>query len=303
MTHDHSHHNHHHPEDFNKAFCVAVIANTLFVILQIFFSWYAGSASLFADAIHNLGDVLSLLLSWLANKLMVRKPTPSATFGWKKTSIMAALANGMLLVFSCGMIVLESIYRFIEPEQVHALSVMIVAFAGVVVNGLTAMLFIKGMDDLNIKSAFLHLAYDALISAGVVVTAIIIYFTEWYRIDSIMALVIAAIILKGTWVLFTDSFRLLSDAVPRDISWQDVYEFLLTQPGVEEVHDLHIWALSTRENALSVHMLDSKRLFDDKARLKCIDHLKHNFSIHHVTIQVEHQKGACNHSCTHSPLL
>ncbi|KTD65287.1 cation diffusion facilitator family transporter [Legionella spiritensis] len=300
MGHHHSengHHHHHAPQEFNRAFIIAIVANGLFVIIQVMYAYWANSTSLLADAIHNLGDVLSLILAWIANRLLKRLPTERSTYGMKKTSILAALANGILLVFSCGIIATEAMYKFFSPSEVQALTVMIVAGIGIVVNGATAALFVRGTDDLNIRGAYLHLFYDALISVGVVISAGLMYWTDWLWIDPLVGLLIALIILKGTWALFTDSFRLIIDAVPRGISWQSVQETLRSEPGVEQVHDLHIWAMSTQENALSVHLWMPDVVLSDEARLRIVRTLKKEHNIHHSTIQVEKNLTYCDDAC------
>lgn len=297
-SHDHSHSHHHGVLQFNKAFLIAIIANGLFVICQIVFAYIANSTSLLADAIHNLGDVLSLILAWIANGLLKRNPTEYTTYGMKKTSILAALANGVLLVFTCGIIATEAMYKLFSPSEIQAVSVMIVASIGIVVNGATAALFLRGSDDLNIRAAFLHLLYDAIISVGVVISAALIYWTNWLWIDPIVGLLIAVLILKGTWSLFADSFRLIIDGVPRGISWTDVRETLQNQAGVQEVHDLHIWAISTQENALSVHLYMPELELSDDARQKLVKLLKKKHKIHHATIQVERNLTFCDDACT-----
>lgn len=295
--HDHAHH--HEPQAFNRAFLISIVANGLFVLIQIFYAILANSTSLLADAIHNLGDVLSLILAWIANSLLTKMPTQQTTYGMKKTSILASLANGILLVFSCGFIASEALYKLFSPSEISAVSVMIVAAIGIVVNGTTAALFVKGGDDLNIRGAYLHLFYDALISVGVVVSAAIMYWTHWLWIDPVVGILIAGIILRGTWSLFSDSFRLIIDAVPRSISWTEVYDLLNAEEGVEQVHDLHIWALSTKENALSVHLWMPDRPLSDDSRQRLVEQLKIKHNIHHSTIQVEKNLGYCDDACGH----
>lgn len=301
--HDHRHnHGHAHTvSEFNGAFIIAIIANGLFVVCQIIFAYLANSTSLLADAIHNLGDVLSLILAWIANGLLKRLPTNRTTYGMKKTSILAALANGVLLVFTCGIIATEAMYKLFSPTEIHAVSVIIVASIGILVNGATAALFLRGADDLNIRGAFLHLLYDALISVGVVISAVILYFTNWLWIDPVVGLLIAILIIKGTWSLFTDSFHLIIDAVPRGISWMDVRDSLQAEPGVKEVHDLHIWALSTKENAMSVHLYMPDAPLSDEARQVLVKMLHDKHQIHHATIQVERNLRFCEDAC--KPIL
>lgn len=300
-THSHhkSHeHGHHHPEvQYNRAFLIAIIANGLFVILQIVFAYIAHSTSLLADAFHNLGDVLGLILSWVALGLMKRKPTHKTTYGLKKTSILAALMNGALLMFTCGIIATEAVYQLIEPVQVKTVSVMIVAGIGIVINGMTAMLFLRGTEDLNIRSAYLHLFYDALISVGVVLAAALLHITGWLWIDPVVGLIIAAVILKGTWSLFADSFRLIIDGVPSNISLAKVSDFLQSWPGVQGVHDLHIWAMSTKETALSAHLYMPDLFLTDENRAKIVLELEHQFGIKHVTLQTEKTNTECHEAC------
>ncbi|CAM4465206.1 MAG: Cadmium, cobalt and zinc/H(+)-K(+) antiporter [Legionella sp.] len=290
----------HGPVTYDRAFLIAIIANGLFVLLQIVFAYLSNSTSLLADAFHNLGDVLSLVLAWVATSLMKRAPTMKATYGLKKTSILSALANGILLVFTCGIIATEAMYKLFSPAEIQAISVMIVAGIGIVINFSTALLFMRGTDDLNIKSAYLHLFYDALISVGVVVSAALIYFTGWLWLDPVVGLLIAGIILKGTWSLFVNSFRLIIDGVPENISWSAVSEFLLAKPGVDGFHDLHIWAMSTQENAMSVHLYMPEIELSDESRMEWTEQLRQEFSIQHVTIQVEKSQSACNDNC-HNP--
>lgn len=298
--HDHAHHDHQ-PQHFNRAFLIAIGANSLFVVAQLIFAFLANSTSLLADAVHNLGDVLSLVLAWIAHGLMQKSPTAKASYGWKKSSILAALANGSLLIFSCGIIATEAIYKLFSPTEIQTIAVMIVAGIGILVNGLTAMLFMKNHDDLNIHAAFLHLLYDALISVGVVLAAVLIYFTGWFWLDPLVGLMIAVIILKGTWTLFTDSFRLMIDAVPKNISWEAVQARLAAIPGVDGVHDLHIWALSTRENALSVHLYMPDRPLRDDERQALVHELRHQFKIHHCTVQIEQTNTDCDDQCQQIP--
>lgn len=297
------HHGHHHghahatPTDYGRAFLISVAANGGFVLLQVIFAFWANSTSLLADAVHNFGDVLSLLLAWVAHSLSKRQPTDKATYGWKKSSIVSATANGFLLVFSCGLIVTEALYKIISPEHIQAIPVMLVAGIGIVINGATALLFRGNDSDLNIRAAFLHLFYDALISLGVVISAGIIYFTGWYRLDPLVGLLIVISIMAGTWTLFRESFMLLIDGVPSSISYTKVKAYLLEQKGVENVHDLHIWAMSTRENALSAHLVVPEGTFTDSRREEIVGYLEKEFNIIHVTLQVEVSMTHCEMDC------
>lgn len=290
------HADHSQQASFNKAFIIAILANGLLVLTELLVAVFANSTSLLADAVHNFGDVLGLILAAVGNMLLKRLPNDKATYGMKKTSILAALANGVMLVFTCGIIVSEAIYQLFHANPVHAVSVMIVASVGIVINAATAMLFMRGKKDLNIQAAYLHLLYDAFISLGVVGSAALIYWTGWVWIDPLVGLLIALIILKGTWQLFKDSLRLILDGVPTHISTADVRGYLLAYPSVKQVHDLHIWALSTQENALSVHLLMEKS-FTDQARQDLSRELREKFTIHHVTIQVERDLSFCQDAC------
>jgi cobalt-zinc-cadmium efflux system protein len=294
-------HTHHHGEmAYDGAFLIAIIANGVFVILQIIYAHLSNSTSLLADAFHNLGDVLGLVLAWVGTRLMKRAPTTKATYGLKKTSILSALANGIFLVFTCGIIATEAMYKFFTPTPIQAVSVMVIAAVGIVINLTTALLFIQGSEDLNIKGAYLHLFYDALVSVGVLISAVLLHWTGWLWIDPLAGLIIAVVILKGTWSLFINSFRLIIDGVPANISWSSVSEFLRTKPGVQGFHDLHIWALSTRENALSVHLYMPEVLLTDSLRKEWVEQLRDEFGIQHVTIQVEKTETECDDAC-HSP--
>ncbi len=296
-SHQHEHRHAHLAPTFNKAFLIAIIANGLFVICQIIFARMAHSTSLLADAVHNFGDVLSLIFAWIAQGLLKRAPTERSTYGMKKTSILTALGNGLLLVFTCGIIATEAVYKFLTPSTVDASSVMVVAAIGIVINAGTAALFLRGANDLNIRAAFLHLVYDAVVSVGVVLTAGLLYLTGWLWLDPLVGLLIAGIILKGTWSLFSDSFRLIIDGVPRGIALNAVGELLKSQPGVRGVHDLHVWALSTQENALSVHLWMPDEQLTDDARQVLSRRLQEEHQIHHTTIQVERSQISCAEGC------
>lgn len=298
-----SHHSHHnHPSDaqsdYKYAFMIAIVANGLFVILQVFFAIYAHSTSLLADAIHNLGDVMGLIFAWVGQRWLKRLPTERSTYGMKKSSILAALANAILLVFSCGIIFTESMYQLFSPSMISSQAVMIVAGFGIIVNGSTAALFMRNSNDLNIRGAFLHLISDALISVGVVLSAALIYWTNWLWVDPLMGILIALIILKSTWLLLTDSMRLMMDGVPRGIAIKKVRSLLNHMDGVKGIHDLHIWALSTQENALSVHLWMPDAPLTDTARLALEERLRMEHNIHHITIQVEREQGFCRDVCT-----
>ena len=299
----HSHAHSHGPADFNNvnfSFVIAVGANLAFTIVEAVYGYLTSSMILLADAGHNLSDVLGLLLAWGAAFLATRKSSDTYSYGYKKTTILAALVNAIVLVLAAGFIALESFEKFFKPSNIEAVPVMIVATIGIVVNAGTAMLFMKGgKEDLNLRGAYLHLAYDALISFGVVIAAAIIYFTGLLWIDPLVGLLIVAVILAGTWGLLKDSINLILDAVPGDIEVQDVREYLLSIDGVTEVHDLHIWGMSTRENGLTAHLvMPDNTLWDsDESYAEIGRDMKQRFSIHHVTLQVEKDPDCTNNDC------
>ena len=286
MTHGHSHS--HMPDKVNLAFMLAVGLNLAFTIAEALFGVLANSMSLLADAIHNLGDVVGLLFAWVANWLHARASTERYSYGFKRTTILAAIANALFLVSTSVLIAYESIQKLLHPTDVNEITVIIVALVGIAVNGGTAMLFFKGRkSDLNLKGAFLHLAADALISAGVVLGAVLLLFTGFDWIDPIVGLIIVITILYGSWELLRDSINLILDAVPNHIDQKAVREYLCKLPGVEAIHDLHIWGLSTKDVALTTHLVMPTKKLSDKDHAKINKTLRDKFSIHHVTIQVE----------------
>lgn len=288
-----SHHDHHHghshaPQSFNKAFGIAVALNLGFTLCQIFYAFLANSMSLMADAVHNFGDVLGLILAWGASWLLTLPARKRYSYGYKRTTILAALTNALILVATSALITYESIYKLIHLSQVNELTIIVVALIGIIINSSTAMLFIKGAhDDLNIRGAFIHLLGDALISMGVVISAIAIYYTSWVWLDPLMGLFIVCIILMGTWGLLRDSVRLILDAVPHHIDQHGVQTYLQQLPGVNTVHDLHIWGLSTKEIALTAHLVMPNDKLSDADYKKINDALKIQFRVDHVTLQVE----------------
>lgn len=288
-SHDHSHHNHSHaPQSFNLAFAIAITLNLAFTALEVIYGIRANSVGLLGDAAHNFGDSFGLLLAWGANWLLTKPASLRYSYGYRRMSILAAIINALILTASSALIAFESISKLLYGTQVNELVIILVAFIGIFINGSTAFLFLKGShEDLNLKGAFLHLIYDALLSAGVVVAGIVIYYTGYMWVDPLAGLLIVAIILWGTWGLLRDSVNLILDAVPRHINQQEVSEYLQTLPNVVAIHDLHIWGLSTREVALSAHLVipqDHVAHFDYKTINEV---LKDSFKIHHATIQVE----------------
>jgi cobalt-zinc-cadmium efflux system protein len=288
--HDHSHHGHSHaaPQKINQAFIWAVALNLGFTLIEAGYAFVANSMSLLADAGHNLGDVFGLLFSWGANWLLTKPANQQYSYGYKKTTILAALSNALLLVLATGVISYESILRLLHPKPITEIIIIAVAAIGIVINGGTALLFIKNSkEDLNIKSAFIHLASDALLSLGVVITGTIVFFTKWLWLDPFVGLCIAVTILIGTWNLMRDSVNLILDAVPRHIKQDKVLQYLKDLPGVVAIHDLHIWGLSTREVALSAHLVMPEHQLTDHDLHKINDHLKSEYKIDHATLQIE----------------
>jgi cobalt-zinc-cadmium efflux system protein len=281
-------HSHSHPIDFGRAFAIGVLLNTGFIVAEVVFGLLSHSLSLLADAGHNLGDVMGLLMAWAATGLERRSPTQRFTYGLRRTSVLAALFNAILLLVSVGAIAWEAIRRMRDPAPVAGLTMIWVAAAGVIVNGLTAWMFVGGRkSDLNIRGAFLHMAADAAVSAGVVVAGFVILRTGFSLLDPIISLVIVAVILVGTWGLLRDSINLVLDAVPRGIDPGAVKSFLEQLPGVAEIHHLHVWGLSTTETACTAHVVKYEPQLDDQLLKKIAHELHDRFGIEHTTIQFE----------------
>ena len=285
-------HHHHHGHDHgvpshDRAFAIGIALNLVYVVVEAAFGLISGSLALLADAGHNLSDVLGLALAWGAAWLSRRQPTARRTYGFRRSSILAALANAMLLLVAVGAIAWEALRRLHAPEPVDTGIVLWVAALGVVVNVGTALLFMRGRDrDLNVRGAFLHMMADAAVTVGVIAAALLIAATGWLWLDPAVSLVIGAVILAGTWGLLRDSVDLALDAVPRGIDPAAVETFLREQPGVAEVHDLHIWAMSTTETALTAHLVRPDAVPDDGFLASLRDALHHRFEIGHATIQV-----------------
>lgn len=289
--HDHGAHAHgghsHAPKDFGRAFAIGVGLNFAFVLAEVGAGLWSGSLALLADAGHNLSDVLALLLAWGATILAKSAPTSRRTYGLRKATILASLANAVLLLVAVGVIASEAIHRFTEPAPIATLPVMIVAAIGVVINTATALMFMKGHEDLNIRGAFLHMAADAAVSLAVVIGAGVIALTSLYWIDPALSLLIAAVIVIGTWGLLRDSVDLALDAAPKGMDVEAVRAWLLARPGVTEVHDLHIWAMSTTETALTAHVTRPLNDDGDAFLHDACEGLASKFSIGHATLQVE----------------
>ncbi len=284
------------PADFTLAFALGTGLNLAFVVTELAFGFVANSLALIADAIHNFSDVIGLVLAWGAAALAKRGPTASRTYGFRRGSILAAIGNAALLFVAIGAIAVEAMHRLQEPAPVASNTVLWVAGIGILINGLTALLFMRGREqDLNIRGAFLHMAADALVSAGVVLAALLIGFTGWLWLDPAVSLAVAVVILAGSVGLARESFNLALDAVPRGIDRVGIESYLAGLPGVIEVHDLHIWAMSTTETALTAHLVRPRSVADDHLLMAAADELRHRFGIQHATLQVE--AGDPAHPC------
>jgi len=297
-AHDHGHsHGHvghsHAPDHFGFAFAFGATLNTLFVIAELVFGYSANSLALVSDAVHNFSDVISLLLAWCAMWLSSKQPTQQHTYGYRRASILAALVNAGLLLIAVGGIAVEAINRIQEPASVKGWTVVLVAAFGILVNGGTALLFMRGRHgDLNIRGAYLHMAADAAVSFGVVVAALIIMATGWLWVDPVISLCIAAVVLASGWGLAKDSVNLALDGVPKGIELAKVSDYLGQLEGVTELHDLHIWAMSTNETALTAHLVCPGGSNDRFLHRVC-EELSHRFNIHHATIQIEASGEVC----------
>ncbi len=289
--HDHGHH-HHGPADYGLAFAVGISLNVVFVGIEAVFGYWAHSLALLADAGHNLSDVLGLLIAWGALHLAKTRPTERRTYGLRRSSILAAVFNAVVLLIAIGAIAWEAVGRFVHPAPVAGATVMVVAGIGIVINGLTAALFASGRkSDVNIEGAFLHMAADAAVSVGVLVAGAVILYAGWTWLDPVVSLLIVLVIAIGTWDLLRRSFDLAMDAVPAHIDPAAVRDYLSALPGVSDIHDFHIWAMSTTETALTAHLIRSVPELDDAFLHDVSERLHHEFHIHHVTIQIESGHG------------
>lgn len=289
--HDHGHgeHGHSHaPASFGLAFAIGVALNGGFVLVEVVYGLLANSTALLADAGHNLSDVLGLVAAWVAAVLSRRPPTPRLTYGLRKTSILAALLNAVLLLIASGAIILEAAQRLLQPEPVATITVMVVAAIGIAINGFTAALFARGRDsDINIRGAYLHMAADAAISAGVVVAGALIMLTDWLWLDPLVSLAIVGAIVVGTWGLLRDSTAMSMAAVPSGIDPAAVRAYLAGRPGVASLHDLHVWPMSTTETALTAHLVTPAGHPGDAFLSEICRELQQRFGIGHATLQIE----------------
>ncbi len=270
------------------AFAIGTALNLAFVVVEAIYGLLANSMALVADAGHNFGDVLGLVMAWVAVVLARRAPSSTYTYGFRRGTILSALANAVLLLVTVGGIAVEGVRRLLEPGEVGGVTVIVVAAAGIVVNGVTAALFASGSKgDINLRGAFLHMAYDALVSAGVVAVGVVILLTGWAWLDPVVSLGIAGVILAGTWSLLRASVGMAMDAVPAGITLDEVSRFLVQQPGVSAVHDLHVWPMSTTDTALTCHCVMPDGHPGDAFLLQLASQLRQRFEIGHATIQVE----------------
>jgi cobalt-zinc-cadmium efflux system protein len=297
-SHGHGHSHAHAPKDFGPAFAIGVALNTVFVGIEAACGYIYDSMALLADAGHNLSDVLALLLAWAASEAAKRPPQGRFTYGFKSSTILAAIANALLLAIAIGAILLETAHRLLEPSEPQGAVMAIVAGIGVAINTLTALLFMRGQEDLNIKGAYLHMAADALVSLGVVIAGLAILWTGIALIDPLVSLAILAVIGWGTWGLARDSVKLGLNAAPAGIDVDEVRAHLGALDGVAAVHDLHVWPMSTTETALTAHLVMPRGEGSDTFLREAARSLRTRFGIGHSTIQVERDEtAACEHPC------
>jgi len=295
-AHDHHHDHAHSPAAFNRAFALGIGLNIAFVIIEAFYGWRAGSLALLADAGHNLSDVAGLLLAWGAAFAGRIHPDARHTYGWQRASILAAFANAILLLVAMGSLLWEAAHRLYTPAPTEGFTIIVVSGIGVVINSLTAALFMAGSKhDLNIRSAFLHMAADALVSFGVMAAGVLYLWQGWAWLDPATSIVIALIIIAGTWGLFRQSLHLLFDGVPEGIDLAAVDTWLRHQPGVTGVHDLHVWAMSTTGIALTAHLVMPAGHPGDAFFEHVAHALRDEFGITHPTLQIE--RADSNHGC------
>ncbi|WP_370189746.1 cation diffusion facilitator family transporter [Qipengyuania sp.] len=296
-THDHGHGHAHAPADFGNAFLIGIVLNTAFVVIEAIYGWISGSMALIADAGHNLSDVLALLLAWGASAAAKKPPSERFTYGFKSSTILAALLNAGLLLVAIGAILFETLHRIAQPATVQGETMAIVAGIGIVINAGTAALFMRGQHDINIRGAFLHMAADALVSLGVVIAGLAIIWTGEAWIDPVVSLAIVLVIAWSTWGLLKDSVAMSMLAVPKGISEADVRAYLAALPGVEALHDLHIWPMSTTETALTVHLVMPGGHPGDSFLAKAAQDLDHHHRIGHSTFQIETSRAVCVACC------
>lgn len=299
MSHQHSHA----PTDYGRAFAIGVTLNVVYVAVEAAFGFWGNSLALLSDAGHNLSDIIGLLLAWGGFALARIPPSSERTYGWRGSTILAALFNALLLLAAVGAIVWEAVRRLSVPTELPGPTMIVVAAVGVIVNTATALLFMKGRHhDINIRGAFLHMAADAGVSLGVVIAGIAIHYTGRHWIDPVTSLIIAAMIFLSTWGLLKESINMAMQAVPAHIDPQQVHDFLQNTRGVTEVHDLHIWAMSTTETALTVRLVKPEVANDDDLLCQLQQQLHDRFAIEHTTIQIMRSAPAAACSLTGTPL-
>lgn len=295
----HDAHGHHHgPTNFGSAFVIGIGLNLAFVVIEVIAGLLYGSMALVADAGHNLSDVLALVLAWVASIAARRPPSGRFTYGYKSSTILAALGNALLLAFAIGAILFETVHRLMSPQQPEGMVMVIVAGIGVAINALTAMLFMRGQEDINIRGAYLHMAADALVSLGVVMAGLAIILTGLWWIDPLVSIVIVAVIAWGTWGLARDSLTMGLLAAPARIDLAEVKAHLASFDGVTAVHDLHVWPMSTTETALTAHLVMPGRPASDSTLRELADSLEQRFGVGHSTLQVESGENPCGHGCS-----
>ncbi|RCH53689.1 cation transporter [Mucilaginibacter hurinus] len=301
--HNHSHHHHDHPprlDHLNRAFIIGISLNIAFVIIEAVAGFYSGSLALLSDAGHNLSDVASLALALLAFKLSKIISNAKYTYGYKRSTIVVSFFNAVILFAAIGFIVYEAVLRFINPQPLPAAAIIWVALAGIAINGFTAWLFVKDKEkDLNVKGAYMHMAVDAIVSLAVVISGVLIYYTGWYWLDSGISIILAIVILISTWRLFTDSLRLEMDGVPKTLDVEKIKAELLKTKGVTDVHHVHVWALSTTENALTAHLVITPEAMASFDIIKeDLRHRLEHMEITHSTFEPEFTGARCEqHNC------
>lgn len=296
MEHHHHHHHHHHAaptQSLNGIFILSIILNGLFVLIEAGVGLWQNSLSLLSDAGHNLSDVFSLLLVLIAFRLAKVQRNERYTYGYRKSTILISLLNAVILLVAVGAIVIESIHKFSEPTEVNGIAVSWTAGVGILINGATALLLMRGQkSDLNVRGAFLHMAADTLVSIGVVISGIIIYYTGWTVVDPIVSLIIAAVILVSTWELLSDSLRLAVDGIPDGVELQEIEQLLLAEEHVKGAHHIHVWAISTTETALTAHVV----IDDISCWPQVSERIKHTLAEHgisHATLEPETEEHQC----------
>lgn len=300
MSHNHHHHHHEHSiSSLNSVFVVAIILNALFVVVEMVVGLYYNSLGLISDAGHNLSDVFSLLLAMLAFRLAMLPPSKKFTYGYKKSTVLISLVNAVILLVAVGAIVVESVRKIIDPQPVFGAAISWTAAVGIVINGVTTIMLMRSQkDDLNVRGAFLHMLADTLVSVGVLVSGVIISFTGFYMIDPLIGLLVSAVILISTWKLLSQSVRLTIDGTPENIDIDEIVSDLKKLPGISDVHHVHVWAISTSENAMTAHVVLEPDTDMEQVKHSAKDLLRHS-GIVHCTLETEFVGTECDSAeCT-----